>query len=315
MNESNAPTPFLGVRAYRFRLPLTSGLKLKNRIYHEREGILLESNGQWAEASPLPDFSIETIDEVIAALHRERTPPPSLQFALDSLKAPLQPPLQVPFNQLLLGDRQRVMENAKRCAELNCQAVKLKVGRIDLDEEVQRIREVRECLPATTALRLDANQAWMLEEAITLLDQLHDVDFEYIEEPLQDASQLEALYAATGVKYALDETLLYEMNLQAWPNAAALICKPTLLGGRRVVERLKGTGKPIVFSAAFESGVGIARIVQLASEFSPNVPAGLDTLDWLSRDLLQNSPTKQNGFFCFAEPPAVNTTDLEPIEL
>lgn len=315
MNQLNDKRPLEGIRAYRFCIPLARELTLKGKSYREREGILLESDGQWAEASPLPGFSTETIDEVIAALRGERLPPASVEFALESLQEPLRPPLRVPFNHLLLGDRVSVLENARRCAASSCQAVKLKVGRGTLDVDIQVIREVRECLPAATALRLDANQAWSFAEAISVLGQLSDLEIEYIEEPLQDASQLEALYAETGIRYALDETLLRETHLQAWPNAAALICKPTLLGGRKAVTRLAALGKPIVFSAAFESGVGIARLVQLASEFSPQIPAGLDTLDWLSQDLLRSSPSKSNGMFNFAELPTVDTSDLELIEL
>ncbi len=144
---------------------------------------------------------------------------------------------------------------------------------------------------------------------------MDDIELEYIEEPLTDSSQLEELYSRTGVKYALDETLLHHDSVEQWPNAAALICKPTILGGREPARRLAASGKPIVFSAAFESGVGIARIVQLAAEYSSQVPAGLDTLDWLTDDLLQSSPEKRNGKFAFMKEPRVDATLLEPIEL
>ena len=103
--------------------------------------------------------------------------------------------------------------------------------------------------------------------------------------------------------------------LEACPNAAALICKPTILGGRADVQRLVATGKPITFTAALESGVGLARIVQLAAEFAPDCAAGLDTIDWLEHDLLLQSPSKQNGVFTVMGEPVVDRNHLEPITL
>jgi O-succinylbenzoate synthase len=144
---------------------------------------------------------------------------------------------------------------------------------------------------------------------------LSGFNFEYIEEPLQNPHQLEDLFSKTGVRYALDETLTDNDQIDAWPNAAALICKPTILGGRAVVEKLAATGKPITFTAAFESGVGVARIVQLAAEFSPNNAAGLDTLDWLKDDLLLTSPEKRDGIMTVLGEPTVDPSKLESIAL
>ena len=136
-----------------------------------------------------------------------------------------------------------------------------------------------------------------------------------MEEPLQDSNLLEELYARTGARYALDETLLRERQIEAWPNVVALVCKPTILGGRDRIQQLVATGKPVIFSAAFESGVGVARIAQLAAELSPEHAAGLDTLDWLADDLLIQSPKKQNDMFVVPETLDVAKAKLEAIEL
>ncbi len=303
------------MNAYRFRIPFVSPLTLKGQTYSEREGVLLERDGQWAEASPLPGFSIESIDDVIAALRGEQEAPASLKFALSSIEDSFSAPASVPWNYLLLGNRDRVLSGVEKCIEDNCRAAKLKVGSRELHSAISLVKEVRELLPDSVQMRLDANQAWTLQDATRFCNSLGEIELEYIEEPLQDASRLEELYSRTGVNYALDETLLHHDSVDPWPNAAALICKPTILGGRPAVERLAATGKPIVFSAAFESGVGIARIVQLAAEFSPQVPAGLDTLDWLKDNLLLSSPVKRNGMFEIMEDPRVDATLLERIEL
>ena len=303
------------MNAYRFKIPLTKPLILKSQQHLAREGVLLEQDGQWAEASPLPGFSSETIEDVISALRGEVPPPASLQFALQALEEPITEQIEVPWNYLLMGDREQVLADADKCAHAKCWAAKLKVGRGGLLAEIELVEAVRDRLPDDVHLRLDANQAWSFEEAVTFFQAMESVNLEYVEEPLQDSHMLEKLFSETGARYALDETLLHEDSLDPWPNATALICKPTILGGRSAVQRLTAVGKPIVFSAAFESGVGIARIAQLAASFSPGHAAGLDTLAWLTEDLLARSPEKQNEMFVVPESPVADTTKLEAITL
>ena len=304
-----------GLKAWRFTSPLKRPLILNGKTHTVRQGVLLQRDDRWAEASPLPGFSLESIDDVISALRNRAKNSPALNFAMSALDQPLKLPLTVPYNQLLSGDAKRILNDVKSCGLLGCRAVKLKVGRDDLNSEIDLVKKVRASLPNDVRLRLDANRAWSFEEATMFCDAVTEVDIEYIEEPLRDFQLLEKLYSQSRVNYALDETLLQHRSLEAWPNAAALICKPTLLGGRASVERLSKTGKPIVFSAAFESGIGIARIAQLAQEYSPHIPAGLDTLDWLSTNWLLASPQKGQGLITFDKQPMVDVDSLENIDL
>lgn len=299
------------LRAYRFRIRLRSTLKLRNDTYKYREGVLIERNGRWAEASPLPGFSSESILDVIAALHGDHPITPSLNFAIDSLDLPEMDVIQVPYNQLLLGDPDQILGQLGRGESAGCQAFKVKVGRGKVGDEIDLVRKLRSKLPADARLRLDANRAWSYDDAIMFANGTSDLALEYIEEPLQDPSRLEELRAACRVPYALDETLLEPVDLGVYPNASALICKPSLLGGRDAIERLAEAGKPLVFSGAFESGVGITRIMQLALAFSPTIPAGLDTLDWLVDDLLVESPVKVNGHIRVDCEPSVDPSSLE----
>lgn len=303
------------MRAFRFQIPFKNPIRLKGRVYAEREGVLLERNGQWSEASPLPGFSLETVDDIIASLRGKQKPPASLLFALSALDEPFADPISVPYNFLLLGDSEEVAERTADCQLSQCKAVKMKVGQDSLASDIKLVKEVRQALPDNIQLRLDANQSWDFEEAEFFIRSLEGLDFQYIEEPLRDPLRIEELFHQTDVKYALDESLVQADCLDPWPNAAALICKPTLLGGRKAVEKLALTGKPIVFSSAFESGVGIMRIMQLAAEFSPDIPAGLDTLAWLANDVLEDSLRKENGLLNTPRQIDVSEVAIEEVEI
>ncbi|MEM9409621.1 MAG: o-succinylbenzoate synthase [Planctomycetota bacterium] len=302
------------INAWRFRIPLADPVVLKGKSYATREGVLFERHGVWAEASPLPGFSKDSADDVIEAIKGNENQSAAFNFAMCSLNHPINSPLSVPYNSLLMGNPKEILTQAEKCGSSSCQTVKMKIGRNALHQDIELVQNVRQMLAPDIKLRLDANQAWAFDEAIEFLSATRALDIEYIEEPIRDANQLEELYSKTGVRYALDETLLHETTLTSWPNVTALICKPTILGGRKFVEKLAESGKPIVFSSAFESGIGVSHIVQLAAEFSPEVAAGLDTLDWISDDLLDCSPRKQNGQFLIDGPPVAVTSTLERIE-
>jgi len=62
-----------GFQLYRYELPFSEPLTLKDTTLHRREGLLLELTGEggaigWGEASPLPGFSGECLPEVTAQL-------------------------------------------------------------------------------------------------------------------------------------------------------------------------------------------------------------------------------------------------------
>lgn len=291
-----------GLRLYRYQLPLTQPLTVRSNRLEAREGLLVEdtASGRWGEAAPLPGFSRETLADVIAAAQQrawERYP--SLQFAWAALHRPW-PTRPVPVNALLVGSDDTVVKQAAQLAQTRVQAVKLKVGGGQTPEdEVLRVRRVRAAMRPDQQLRLDANRQWSTRQASQFLYQVRDLSIAYIEEPSCTPGDFESLHAESGVPYALDETL-YEttdnLTLRSFPNVAALILKPTLLGAERLCQLLD-TKPPKVFSACFESGVGLAKIALLAAESQPTIAAGLDTYRWLKDDLLLPRLVIRDGLF------------------
>jgi O-succinylbenzoate synthase len=238
-----------------------------------------------------------------------------LRFAFDCLDGEPSP-RRVPINALLSGDVENIDQRALELSRSSCSTVKLKVGRAaTFAADVSAVRQVRSVLRAEQKLRLDANRAWTFSSAKAFLQAIADCDIEYIEEPLRDPGDLEALYADTHVPFALDETVGDHSTFDAFPNAAALIVKPTLIGGRERLRELARHGHPIVLSAAYESGVGISRIAQLAAEFSPGIPAGLDTYSWLAQDVLQERLKIEDWHLVIPDELVVDRSCLEELKL
>lgn len=274
------------MKAYRYQISLKQGIQLGSKFIDTREGILIEKQGNWVEAAPLPHFSVDNIDDVIAALRDEAPPPPSLQFAFESLETPCSSAAQ-PVNALLQGDPQSILRRCRQLAHEPCSAAKLKVGRRDWVKEAELVKDISDLLRSDQNLRLDANRGWEWQTAVKFAKAISGTRIQYIEEPLREASMLEEFFIETGIPYALDESLLEDRQLSSFPNAAAYIAKPTLLGSLTKLKKMKSLKVPVIFSACYESGVGIGQLIRLAHHFESDEPAGFDTYSYLASDTLR----------------------------
>ncbi|MFD1938429.1 MULTISPECIES: mandelate racemase/muconate lactonizing enzyme family protein [Nonomuraea] len=77
-----------------------------------------------------------------------------------------------------------LVEQARRWSAAGHRAVKIKVGRPDLAEDVERVAAVREAVGPATTLMIDANQRWDLHRARRAIAALAPYDLHWIEEPL-----------------------------------------------------------------------------------------------------------------------------------
>ena len=294
------------LKSYHCRLPLDPPFYSRGAPVHCRDTVIIRGeNGEWAEAAPLPGFSQDRITDVVADANNRRltaTKCRSLQFARDCLLHDEWATVDLPINALLDGPMESVTQNARAIAKSSCRCVKLKVGRTDIQEDIERVAAVRAILRDHQSIRLDANRAWEWDAAVEFGSAVAELDVEYIEEPLavspDHAIQLERFVQVTGCPYALDESLVEHSNstdavasrdeaLYAYESASAFVVKPTLLGAIDEVRRLAAMGKPLVFSGCFESGIGTAQIARIAAQFSPDIPAGLDTHSRIADDLIE----------------------------
>jgi O-succinylbenzoate synthase len=251
-----------------------------------------------------PHAAADPHSRLHAALDKARLKP-SARYALDlalwdlaaqatgrSLAHALHPDpvATLPTAALVTEPPPLALVEAARLAEAGYPALKLKVGRGALREEVALVRGVRERVGEGVALRLDANRAWTEAEGRLFAAEIAPAEVDYVEEPLRDPSLLQALWHDGQLPIALDETLAEPGGaeaLQGW--VAAAVLKPTLLGGvaatLRWAERARAAGVRAVLSAAFESGVGLRGVAALAAA-TGGEPAGLDPYRRLASDVL-----------------------------
>ncbi len=206
-----------------------------------------------------------------------------------------QPMMTIRINGLITGCVDEIVERARLLQRKGYRAVKMKIGTLPLDEAIARTINVFRELDSRAVLRLDANRVWTLDHALQFAEAVRDCEIEYIEEPVQDNSQISEFLSCTDSRLpvALDESLvdLEPHQLTEFSQVSALVLKPTILGGFEKTAAFARAGKALgmraVISSSFESSLGIAALGPLAAAYgSPNSPVGLDTMGWFARDLL-----------------------------
>ena len=207
----------------------------------------------------------------------------------------------VEINALIESDDQLEARVAEVIAK-GARAVKLKVGRQAVADDIALARRIRQLLPRSIRLRLDANRAWSLADAVVFADGVFQGDIEYIEEPVRDSAQLAELNnRAPQVPLAIDESVRF-WSLEQIRSAGylkAVVLKPTVIGGigRTVLlaRACRESGKTPVISSSIESSIGLSMLAHLSAALTPDTPSGLDTARLLADDLV--TPRFPSGMF------------------
>ena len=192
------------------------------------------------------------------------------------------PAAQVPVHTLV-----RDAEEAVRAVAAGATHLKIKVGRLPLEEEDARVWSIRASVGDAPRLRLDANGAWTRDHAHTTIERLRRWDIEWFEQPLPpgDVEGMAHLRRTLGVALAADESVTCIAALEALAAAQALdvaVIKPMFVGGpQRAAElahRARELGIDAVITHAFGSPVDRAAAVHVAATLgNPTRPCGVGT--------------------------------------
>jgi len=86
--------------------------------------------------------------------------------------------------QVSRGDPKRQAQDAARLVELGFKAIKLRVGGSDVEEDVERVKAVRDAVGSATEMRIDANEYYDPTSAIRLIRKLEPFDLAWVEDPI-----------------------------------------------------------------------------------------------------------------------------------
>ena len=256
-------------------------LRTRFRGITVREGVLLRGDAGWGEWSPFLEYD-------------DATARPWLACAREAADVGWPPPVRdaVPVNVTVPAtdpDRAHAIVAAG-----GCRTAKVKVaerGQV-LADDLARVEAVRDALGPGGMVRVDANGAWDVDEAVRAIVAIDRAagGLEYVEQPVATVEDLAVVRRRVDVPIAADESIrraedpYLVRDLEA---ADVAVLKVQPLGGVRACLRIaEDIGLPVVVSSAVESSVGIAAGVALAAALPElHHACGLATVQLLADDV------------------------------
>jgi len=200
----------------------------------------------------------------------------------------------IPINGLVwMGRYDEMLQRMEEKLEKGFRCVKLKIGAIDFDQELDLVKRIRDRFSFhEVELRLDANGAFKYEEALYKLELLSQYAIHSIEQPIRQGqwAYMAELCRESPLPIALDEELIgvndpeMKSHMLNVIKPRYIILKPSLHGGmmgcREWIETAKQQGIGSWITSALESNIGLNAIAQFASDvYGPHItmPQGLGT--------------------------------------
>lgn len=190
----------------------------------------------------------------------------------------------IPVNATIGGvDRSSAFAAGAVAREAEFDTVKVKVG---VGDDAGRLAAVRAAAGPGMAIRIDANGAWSVDEAVATLRALAPVGLELCEEPVHGVDALRAVRAGVDVPLAMDETADLEEDAAGSGATDAVCLKISRCGGITGVLRdaalARAAGSTVYLASTYDGPVGLAAAVHAAAGLSASGPLpahGLATLD------------------------------------
>lgn len=184
-------------------------------------------------------------------------------------------------------DRAGAQAQADEARAAGYRCLKVKVGSGD---DAGLLAAVRAAAGAEMAIRIDANGAWSLDEALAALGAamraLRPLGIELCEEPVRGLEQIRRLSAATVVPLSIDESASLPGALDS--RVCQAVClKIARSGGITglldAARRARATGYEVYLASTLDGPLGIAAALHSAAVLRPRHACGLATLGLFDR--------------------------------
>ena len=200
----------------------------------------------------------------------------------------------IPINGLVwMGTFEEMQQRIEQKLEQGFRCVKLKIGAIDFDAELELIKKIRSRFSHhDVELRVDANGAFSFDEALYKLELLSQYALHSIEQPIRAGqwSFMSELCRESPLPIALDEELIgvndpdQKRQMLNIIRPRYIVLKPSLHGGmmgcREWIDTARDMRIGSWITSALESNVGLNAIAQFCSSvYGDNIrmPQGLGT--------------------------------------
>jgi L-alanine-DL-glutamate epimerase-like enolase superfamily enzyme len=206
------------------------------------------------------------------------------------------PARAVPVNATLSAlDRAGAATQAAAAVAAGFRCLKVKVG---IGDDAGRLAAVRAAVGPETSLRLDANGAWSVDEAVRAIEVLAPAGLELVEEPTHGLEAVREVRERVPVRVSIDETADEHGALGAGV-ADAVCLKISRCGGisglLAAATLVRASGAEVYLASTLDGPLGVAAALHAAAALAsrgPVPPCGLATLA-LFEDLEDPLPARE----------------------
>lgn len=240
----------------------------------------------------------------------------------------------VPLVQLLGGSAPSVVETDVTLAagtvdELSAAAkdrvaegfsvIKAKVGTGTADQDVARVKAIREAVGPDVTIRLDANQGWTPREAVRAIRGLEDagLGIELVEQPVKrlDIEGLAWVSDRVEIPILADESVFSVRDLVTVirHRAADLVNVKLakcggLLAATTLLELARSEGIGTMVGCMMESEIGVGAAASLVSAYGTSVVSDLDAPWWFASSAVSGGMTLQGNQIQLPDVPGSGVT-------
>lgn len=220
--------------------------------------------------------------------------------------------MKIPINGLIwMGHMEAMLLQISNKVEAGFDCIKMKIGSLDFEKECDILDYVRrKYYQSDITLRVDANGAFKVHEAMDKLEALSKYRLHSIEQPIAagQPDEMATLCKSTPVDIALDEELIgvygreTKQRLLEKIRPQYIILKPTLVGGiyscKEWIEIAESMGIGWWLTSALESNIGLNAVCQMSPYLNAQGYQGLGTGQLYHNNI--PSPLKiEAGHICY----------------
>lgn len=209
-----------------------------------------------------------------------------------------------------MGDKEFMYNQIENKLKDGFSCIKMKIGAIDFDTEIELLKSIRKRYAKNEVeLRVDANGAFLPNEALQKLELLSKLDLHSIEQPIKQG-QIRAMYELcrnTPLPIALDEELIGVVDVTKKEELLQtiqpqyIILKPSLVGGfagcKQWIDLANASQIGWWVTSALESNIGLNAIAQWTATLGSKMPQGLGTGSLFTNNFESPLEVAKGGLF------------------
>ena len=211
------------------------------------------------------------------------------------------------------------LDEAREYLGRGFRVLKVKLGQ-SLDEDIERLRRLRESLSPMPTVRVDPNQAYDAAQVREFVQRTADLDIEFLEQPMAASAvaAMRTLPASVRDRIAADESLLDPadaLTLIAPPRACGIFnIKLMKCGGvwpaGRIAAIAESAGVELMWGCMDESIVSISAALHAAFASPATRYLDLDGSLDLARDVVSGGFTLHDGVMRTVDRPGLGLTRI-----